>query len=59
MPDSERILLFNTLAFPGANASLVDTLALGNFNDAISDPEMHLKIQQSFNEAVKVAVELE
>ena len=36
---------------------------MGNFFDAISDPEMRLKIQPSrpkvFNEAVKVAVELE
>ena len=44
------------------NASLIDTLAMGNFTDAISDPEMRLKIQQRrpkvFSETVKVAVEL-
>ena len=59
----QRILRLTTLAYPGANASLIDTLAMGNFIDAISDPDMRLKIQQSrpkvFNEAVKVAVELE
>ena len=52
-----------TLAYPGANASLIDTLAMGNFIDSISDSDMRLKIQQTrpkvFNEAVKVAVELE
>ena len=36
---------------------------MGKFIDAISDPQMRLKIQKSrtkvFNEAVKVAVELE
>ena len=52
-----------TLAYPGANASLIDTLAMGIFIDSISDSEMRLKIQQTrpkvFNEAVKVAVELE
>ncbi|MCG7878901.1 MAG: retropepsin-like aspartic protease, partial [Candidatus Thiodiazotropha endolucinida] len=59
----QRILRLTTLAYPGANAGLIDTLAMGNFIDAISDSEMRLKIQQSrpkvFNEAVKVAVELE
>ena len=41
----------------------IDTLATDNFIDAILDLQMRLKIQQSrpevFNEAVKVAVELE
>ena len=59
----QRILRHTTLAYPGANASLIDTLAMGNFIDSISDSEMRLKIQQTrpkvFNEAVKVAVELE
>lgn len=59
----QRILRLTTLAYPGASSTLVDTLAMGNFIDAISDAEMRLKIQQSrpkvLNEAVKVAVELE
>ena len=59
----QRILRLTTLAYPGANASLIDTLAMGNFIDSISDSDMRLKIQQTrpkvFNEAVKVAVELE
>ena len=59
----QRILRLTTLAEPGANTSLVDTLAMGNFVNAFSDTEMRLEIQQSrpkvFNEALKVAVELE
>ena len=59
----QRILRLTTLAYPDANASLINTLAMGNFVDSISDSEMGLKIQQTrpkvFNEAVKVAVELE
>ena len=59
----QKILRLTTLAYPGANASLIDTLAMGNFIDSISDSGMRLKIQKTlpkvFNEAVKVAVELE
>ena len=59
----QRILRLTTLAYPDANTSLIDTLAMGNFIDSISDSEMGLSIQQTrpkvFNEAVKVAVELE
>ena len=50
------------MAHPGANANFIKILEIGNFIDAISDPEMRLTIQQSiskvFNEAVKVAVAL-
>ena len=64
IPEFGQIILrLITLAYPGANASLIVTLAMGNFIDFISDSEMRLKIQQiqlqSFNEAVKVAVDLE
>ena len=34
------ILRLTTLAYPGANASLIVTLAMGNFIDSISDSEM-------------------
>ena len=64
IPEFGQIILrLTTLAYPGANASLIVTLAMGNFTDFISDSEMRLKIQQTqlkvFNEAVKVAVDLE
>ena len=59
----QRILRLTTLAYPVTNASLIDTLAMGNFIDSISDSDMRLKLQQTrpkvFNETVKVAVELE
>ena len=58
-----RILRLTTLSYPKANPSLIKSLAMGFFIDAISDAEMRLKIQQTrpkdLNEAVKVAVELE
>ena len=63
IPEFGRIIRFTTLAYPVANASLIDTLAMGNFIDTISDPEMRLKIQHSrpkvFNEAVKITMALE
>ena len=59
----QRILRLTTLAYPKADPSLIKSLAMGFFVDAISDAEMRLKIQQTrpkdLNEAVKVAVELE
>ena len=59
----QRILRLTTLSYPKADPSLIKSLAMGFFVDAISDAEMRLKIQQTrpkdLNEAVKVAVELE
>ena len=59
----QRILRLTTLSYPKADPSLIKSLAMGFFIDAISDAEMRLKIQQTrpkdLNEAVKVAVELE
>ena len=59
----QRIVRLTTLAYPKADPSLIKSLAMGFFVDAISDAEMRLKIQQTrpkdLNEAVKVAVELE
>ena len=60
---SQRILRLTTLAYPRADPTLINVLAMGFFIDSISDAEMRLKIQQTrpkdLNEAVKVAVELE
>ena len=59
----QRIVRLTTFAYPKADPSLIKSLAMGVFVDAISDAEMRLKIQQTrpkdLNEAVKVAVELE
>ena len=59
----QRILRLTTLSYPKADPSLIKSLAMGFFVDAISDAEIRLKIQQTrpkdLNEAVKVAVELE
>ena len=59
----QRILRLTTLSYPKADPSLIKSLAMGFFIDAISEAEMRLKIQQTrpkdLNEAVKVAVELE
>ena len=60
---SQRILRLTTLAYPRADPTLINVLAMGFIIDSISDAEMRLKIQQTrpkdLNEAVKVAVELE
>ena len=38
----QKILKRTKLAYPGVNASLFDSFAIGNFIDAILDPEMHI-----------------